>query len=112
MTCICVEPEECSECSKDAEISMLRAEIDHLRKLRKMAEDELIESDNHGRAQAKRADALEAEVEMLRDALRDMVTLVEQVEAFPTIVAQHNGLTNEGLKQLDQARAILYEKDK
>lgn len=54
----------------------------------------------------------EAEVERLREALRDMVTLVEQVEAFPTIVAQHNGLTNEGLKQLDQARAILYEKDK
>lgn len=38
-----------------------------LRKLLKMAEDELIESDNHGRAQQKRADALEAEVEMLRE---------------------------------------------
>ena len=48
------------------------SEIEHLRKLLKMAEDELIESDNHGRAQEKRADALEAKVEMLRDALSEM----------------------------------------
>lgn len=40
-----------------------RAEVDRLQRLLKMAEDEAVEADNHGRAQSKRADHLEAESE-------------------------------------------------
>lgn len=42
-----------------------------------------------------------------RKSLREMVTLVEQVEAFPDIVAQHRGLTPEGQEQLKQAEDLL-----
>jgi predicted ribosome quality control (RQC) complex YloA/Tae2 family protein len=57
-------------------------EIERLQKLLKMAEDELIESDNHGRAQEKRADALEAELENVRDASKNIAELQREACAW------------------------------
>lgn len=68
-----LSPGLCSICEREE----LRAEIKRLQKLLKMAEDELIESDNHGRAQAKRADVLEAENEQLKEELRKIQELYD-----------------------------------
>lgn len=49
----------------------------------------------------------EERLKALRESLREMVTLVEQVEAFPSIIAQHQGLTPEGQEQLKRAEDLL-----
>lgn len=47
------------------EIHHLKAEVERLSRLLKMAEDEAVAADNHGRREARRADAAEADAERL-----------------------------------------------
>lgn len=72
--------------------------IEKLEKLLKMAEDELIESDNHGREQSKRADDLEAQVEMLRDALSQMDLQICAAGDLMTKQDQQEALRLEALR--------------
>lgn len=48
---------------------LLKQENKKLQKLLKMAEDECVASDDHGREQSRRADNLEAELEELRSRI-------------------------------------------
>lgn len=52
---------------------------------------------------AKRTLALE------RKSLGEVIALVEQVEAFPDVVALHSGLTPEGREQLTRAQELFYK---
>lgn len=51
--CRCVEPEECSSCSKDAEIARLKAEVERLRKALAEYEGQYFYCEKHGHEQTE-----------------------------------------------------------